>query len=65
MRRRIPMSGNLRKAIADVRKARYESGTGGDSQFVSGDVAPGRVRKPKPQTADVDHDNPEDSEDKQ
>jgi len=40
------MSGNsLRKAIADVRKARYENGTGGDATFVSGDVAPGKVRE--------------------
>jgi hypothetical protein len=33
---------NLRKVIADVRKARYEGADKG--QFVSGDVATGRVR---------------------
>lgn len=35
---------NLQKAIADARKARYENGTGGEATFVSGDVAPGKVR---------------------
>lgn len=39
------MTKNLRKVIADVRKARYEGADKGE--FVSGDVAPGQVRQPK------------------
>lgn len=39
------MTKNLRKVIADVRKARYEGADKGE--FVSGDVAPGNVRQPK------------------
>jgi hypothetical protein len=42
------MSGKktLRQAVADARKARYENG-GKKPEFVSGDVAPGRVRPAK------------------
>lgn len=39
------MSGKLAKTVADVRKARYDNGTGGDATFVSGDVAGGKIRK--------------------
>lgn len=37
------MTKDLRKVIADVRKARYEGTDKGE--FVSGDVATGRVRE--------------------
>lgn len=40
------MSGNrLAKTVADVRRARYDNGTGGEATFVSGDVAAGEIRK--------------------
>lgn len=49
------MSGNkLAETVAAVRKARYDNGTGGDGTFVSGDVAPGRVRKTQATILDDD-----------
>lgn len=59
------MSGNrLAETVADVRKARYEGGTGGDATFVSGDVMGGRVRKTQAAVlAEDDGDAPRDGDD--
>lgn len=51
---------DLRKAIADARKARYDNGTGGEATFVSGDVKTGKLRKPR---TEVESDNDDDNDD--
>ena len=58
------MNGNdLRKAIADARKARYENGTSGEATFVSGDVAAGKLRKPPAEVeAEVEAESDDDND---